>query len=308
MNKKILIIGGCGYIGSELYSFLKTKYPNWNINTVDLEWFGNFSNKENFKIDFNTLNKADLLNYNSIILLAGNSSVKMCLNNLHSTFKNNVYNFIKLLEKISPVTNFIYASSSSIYGNINQSFIEENCREYQALNYYDLSKYEIDAYTSLYDKIPCFGLRFGTVNGPSVNFRNDVMINMMYFSAKKNGKVIINNPNIRRPILGINDLCNAIEHIILKGSILNRGIYNLASFNLNVKEIGSAVAKYMNVSLNYSKDMPNRYDFSLSTQKFKTIFNFQFKDNVNMILKSIIERDNNNSMNFSNRNNIINYD
>ena len=50
--KNILIIGGCGYIGSELYNFLSTSY---NVDTVDLEWYGNFINKNNILGDYSDL-------------------------------------------------------------------------------------------------------------------------------------------------------------------------------------------------------------------------------------------------------------
>ena len=42
--KKILIIGGCGYVGSALYKYLTKNYA---VDTLDLEWYGNFVNKDN---------------------------------------------------------------------------------------------------------------------------------------------------------------------------------------------------------------------------------------------------------------------
>ena len=41
--KKILIIGGCGYVGSELYNSMKNSYE---VDTVDLEWYGNHVNEK----------------------------------------------------------------------------------------------------------------------------------------------------------------------------------------------------------------------------------------------------------------------
>ena len=56
--KKILLIGGCGYIGSALYLHLKKM--NYDVHTVDLEYFGNFNgnqNLSNFKTDYDLLSK-----------------------------------------------------------------------------------------------------------------------------------------------------------------------------------------------------------------------------------------------------------
>ena len=46
---RILIIGGCGYIGSQLFVYLKNK--GYKVDTVDLEWYGNYVNPKNFKTD-----------------------------------------------------------------------------------------------------------------------------------------------------------------------------------------------------------------------------------------------------------------
>ena len=140
----------------------------------------------------------------------------MCENNMTSTMKNNVLNFVELLDKIDKNQTFIYASSSSVYGDTKENVVSETYVHFEPNNFYDLSKYEIDSYAALTDK-KYFGLRFGTANGASPNFRNDIMINAMTFNGRKNDKVFCFNPEIHRPILGVKDLCRAIQIIIKKG-------------------------------------------------------------------------------------------
>jgi len=165
--------------------------------------------------------------------------------------------------------------------------MDEECQEYCAGNFYDLSKYEIDKYVGLYKPFEYYGLRFGTVNGPSRNFRTDVMINAMYMSSVEHNQVKINNPNIRRPILGIYDLCAAVETIIDNGSPDKSGIYNLASFNSTVELIGRHVADYMNSELVFMPNSTGVYDFAISTLKFEKTFNFAFRENVTSIIAAI---------------------
>jgi len=291
MNK-ILIIGGCGYIGSQLFNFLTKK--GYDTSSVDLELFGN-PDIPNLKENFKNLTKEYLSQYESIVLLAGHSSVKMCDSNMVGCFKNNVEYFIDLLTKLETNQKFIYASSSSVYGNVNRNIMTEECNEYIAGNFYDLSKAEIDYYCKIYNNINYYGLRFGTVNGFSDNIRNDIMINAMVSNAISNKEIKVFNPSVKRPILYINDLCRAIETIILKGKFENRGIYNLASLNSTVENIGRKVVEiFSDVKLTVIED-PNQlynnnvkvYDFAISSDKFISTFDFQFEGTIPLIAKNV---------------------
>jgi UDP-glucose 4-epimerase len=285
--QKILIIGGCGYIGSKLFIHLtKQKYF---VDTVDITWFGNNVNPNNIILDYKSLTKAFLKKYDVIILFAGHSSVAMCENAMIASFENNIHKFLTLLEKID-TQKFIYASSSGIYGSTGKRLMEEDEDRYIPTNYYDLTKKTIDYYAQL-SHIQYYGLRFGTVNGGSPNLRTDLMINKMYLTSQKTGKIIITNKKVLRPILGIQDLCRAVVSIIEKEG--TRGIYNIASFNSSVGEIATAVAqelKGIEIVDNGEKDLQKVYDFAISTEKFEKTFDFLFTDTVKSIIMSLQEK------------------
>ena len=290
LMNKTLIIGGCGYIGSRLFNYLKQK--QYEVVSLDLELFGN-PNIQNTKENYKDLTKEDIARFDNLILLAGHSSVKMCESNMIGCFRNNVQYFVELLSKISKNQKFIYASSSSVYGNVNRNIVTEECEEYVAGSFYDLSKAEIDHYVKIFDEVNYYGLRFGTVNGFSPNTRNDVMINAMVSSAISNKEVKVFNPMIRRPILYINDLCRAVETIILEGNHSNRGLYNLASFNSTADIIGRKTSEvFDDVKLsvidreptpeeNINKKLNSKvYDFAISSDKFISTFNFKFEGTI----------------------------
>jgi len=285
--QKVLLLGGCGYIGSRVYGYLKEK--GMDITSVDLEIFGNpevLNLKENFK----NLTKEYLSKFSDVILLAGHSSVKMCESNLIGCFRNNVQYFVDLMTKISEKQKFIYASSSSVYGNVNRNIVSEDCQEYVAGSFYDLSKSEIDHYIRIFDKINYYGLRFGTVNGFSPHVRNDIMINAMFYSAQANQEVVISNPTVRRPILDIKDLCRAMELIIQTGNFNKRGVYNLASFNSNVETIGRKTAEVLGVKIKVIEAQQSAskvYDFAISCDKFCRIFNFKFSGSPESITQDL---------------------
>ena len=302
MTRKILIIGGTGYIGSRLFSEL-SKNKLFNIKTCDNELYGNCINKKNIIRDYSELKYDFIQEFETVILLAGNSSVKMCENNTFGTFKNNVSNFISLLSKMNSKQKFIYASSSSIYGSSVNSISHEADENLKPTNIYDFSKYEIDYYVRFSD-VNYYSLRFGTVNGFSTNLRTDLMINAMVKSAIMNNKVQVFNPNVRRPILGLSDLVKAISRIINNDDSNNlKGIYNLSSFNTTPLEAGKKIASIFNSELIINEVVPKgydefktkslTYDFWIDSSKFIKNFDFKFNDTISSIsleLKSLLNQ------------------
>ena len=269
--KKILLIGGNGYIGSFLHLILKDRF---DVKVVDINWFNDNVND----FDFKNLDSEYIKDFDSVVLLAGHSSVKMCDVDMMSSFNNNVDNFIKLVSKLNKNQKFIYASSSSVYGHTGNSIVDETYKVFEPNNYYDLSKQVIDMYATKND-INYYGLRFGTVNGWSPRLRTDIMINSMVNSAKSDGHIKLYIKDIMRPILGIKDLCRAIE-VIIDCDDDKRGIYNLASFNNTSESIANGVSSIMNmpiVEYNVSdlekitnvKLQTTAYNFAIDSSKFE---------------------------------------
>ena len=299
---KILLIGGSGYIGSRLQESL-------DVDVIDTNWF----NDSEAGIDYRELTREDYSKYDTIILLAGHSSVKMSEGNLNSCFNNNVRNFIDLIEKLDK-QKLIYASSSSVYGSVGGKTVNEKYYGFEPYNQYDISKHTADLYAQK-SNVEYYGLRFGTVNGSSPVLRTDVMINAMVNSALKDGHIKLYIKDTMRPILGINDLCRAIETIV-ESNEDKRGLYNLASFNKTAEQIAYEVANVMGVEvkeydvdptqIKNTKSQTKAYNFSISTLKFKREYKFKFQDTVESITSGLIE--NWNSMKKTDRSVAINYE
>lgn len=310
---KNLIIGGKGYVGSRLVNEL-----TGSIDTVDLEIFQTQKNKiNNIKIDYNFLSNDFLKNYDNIILLAGHSSVRMCDSPPRCSFNNNVRNFVSLLSKLNNNQTLIYASSGSVYGNCEQPMVTESYALNKPYNMYDLTKQMIDTYSSLIQAdARVFGLRFGTINGYSPVLRDDVMINAMVSNFWKNNKVILYNLDIKRSILGINDLIRVVKKI-LESNKPQGGIYNIASFTKTASEIANRVSSLLNCELETlyperldqkinEKLVSNKYNFALSCDKFCDEFNFSFEEDIDSIVDSLLK--NKKNMIFTNRNEPYNYE
>jgi nucleoside-diphosphate-sugar epimerase len=297
---KLLLIGGCGYIGTKLCEVLKNSY---NITIIDLAVYNNriFDNIEIINDDVNNINTEFFKLFDIIIYLAGNSSVKSS-SNLYSTIENNINNIMKIIRNTSHNQKIIYASSSSVYGNIQDNIVSECYNNTIPHNYYDITKKIVDDFVELIikqEKRQIFGLRFGTVNGFSYNFRNDIMINAIVCNAFKSGNIIIYSKETKRPILGINDLCNAINMIIQKGNVENSGIYNLASFNSTTELIGLKISSIMKLPIITNNNTENiitneklqtsSYNFHIDCYKFIKNFDFKFEDTIETITNNIID-------------------
>ena len=120
MKKKILITGGCGYVGSLLIDALVKK--NYNITVVDALWFGNYIKKHKnlkfIKQDLRNINKINLKGFHTVIHLANIANDPSAEINPSISWEINVMASYELLEKAksSGVKKFIYASSGSVYG------------------------------------------------------------------------------------------------------------------------------------------------------------------------------------------------
>lgn len=282
--KKVLILGGNGYIGSRLREVLRQHHF---VKSNDICWFNHDETSD--RRDYHKYTREQLAEFEVIIVLAGHSSVPSCVGALPGPWLNNVTNFTDLLDKTTDQL-IIYASSASVYGNSKPG---ERHREtnthFTPVNNYDVTKYALDQQATIANLKGrrVIGLRFGTVNGWSPNLRVDVMINSMYHSAVNGTGIQVMNRQISRAMLGIEDLCSAVEQCIEKPT---PGIYNLASFNSTVGEIAKSVSDKLGIAIVDRGTTANAYDFALDTSLFEQTFDFTFTATPATIVDSLIEK------------------
>lgn len=262
---KILITGGAGYIGSALFQHLILK-GHRTVDTVDLTP-GDFTSHPG---DYRSLTASFLAQYDTIIHLAGHSSVARCKQDRWGAVDNNIVGFIGLLAKMTGQC-FIYASSSSVYSQADK-------------NVYDFSKQACDdAAVLLRPHCHFWGLRFGTVNGPSPNMRRDLVVNSMVEAALHIGEVHVRNEHVRRPILGIKDLCRAID-TIMSGAVDSASVCNVSSFNTSIWAIAQEVAEQTKCQIKHLPDTPT-YDFTMQIDK-----RFMHRETLHSIVRDLIEK------------------
>ena len=127
---KILVTGGCGYVGTQLVK--KLLKLNCKVVVMDTMWFGDFlkpnKNLKKIKLDIRDINKISLKNIDTIIHLAAIANDPM--SELDHSLSWDIgtlstFNLLQLAKK-NKVKNFIYASSGSVYGVKKERFVHED--------------------------------------------------------------------------------------------------------------------------------------------------------------------------------------
>ena len=253
---QVLVVGGCGYIGSSVVQKLKNEHNNL-VSVVDL-------------IDgdgrrYQDLTPDEICEFDVVVWLAGHSSVSKAISDPVGALRNNLVDLYEFGRKLSAEQVMIYASSASVYNRPDASLAFETDELRPPLNVDDLSKKWFD---EIVLQLGCqtYGLRFGTVSGLSPNMREDLIINAMVKSGLQNGYVTVRNESKWRSILGITDLFQAINSI--KNECPEAGIYNVASESATIGEIGNRVATVLGVPLKIESS-DGTYNFQISTIKLQ---------------------------------------
>ena len=177
---KILITGGCGYIGVELTKKLLKNKKN-KITILDIQWFGNKLKKNKnlkiFKFDIRNIEnfsgKFDL-----IIHLANIANDPTAELNPNLSWDVNVLASIKICEFAirNKINKIIFLSSGSVYGIKKEKRVTENL-SLKPISVYNKTKMIAERiFLSYKNKLNIICLRPATVCGASDRIRLDLTI------------------------------------------------------------------------------------------------------------------------------------
>ena len=270
---KILITGCCGFIGFNFANFLSKSNKKIriigidNINnyySIDLkkkrlkELFKN-RNFKFYKIDITELEKLKKLYkkhfFNYVFNFAAQAGVRYSLINPQSYIKNNILGFFNIinLSLEYKVKKLFYASSSSVYGEINKFPLKENYI-LRPKNVYGLSKKineEMADVLQLNNKTKFVGLRFFTIYG---EWGRPDMFMIKYLNAiyDKSKVFYLNNyGNHHRDFTYINDVCKILKKLIYLNLKKKHLIINICS-NKPLK-LTNIIKKINDLTLNKPK-------------------------------------------------------
>lgn len=283
---KILITGAAGFIGFHLIKILSKQnheligldnlndYYDVNLKLLRLKELGieidsSFNEPKKIKGKDNIhFYKEDICNtefiqtlfelekFDIVVHLAAQAGVRYSITNPDAYIDSNINGFYNILKncKEHSIQHFIYASSSSVYGNSDKIPFSTLDPVNEPISLYAATKKSNEllsyTYSHLYN-LKTTGLRFFTVYGPWG--RPDMAYYKFVKAILEEEKIpVYNNGKLERDFTYVDDIVNGIDRIVNKGFISNSknknyAIYNIGNGNpIELMEFITIIEKHLN--------------------------------------------------------------
>lgn len=292
MKPNILILGGGGFIGTNLSLHLKTIYNVYIINRINNNL--NVFLKANEDIillsdEIENVSSTTLYNYNfnSIIWLAHNS-VPASNNDLISDFNIDIFPMIDFTEKLKSISfkgNFIYFSSGgTVYGNQIRNIPIIESVETNPISRYGYLKSICEntlKFQFVKTEINLIIIRPSNVYGRFQNINKPQgLIGHAINCAVTNTKLkLFDNGSIIRDYIHINDLCNFMHNLLQSNQLTKFEIFNVgSSIPTSISEILFLITDVTKTRIEVHYEEPRPFDCIynvLNISKSKNIANWQ---------------------------------
>ena len=266
MKKKILITGGCGFIGSNLCIFLKKRnfrvYSLDNLSRKGSRYNLNILKKfkiKNFNINISDFKKINLLpKFDLIIDCCAEAAVEISRKDINRVIETNLIGTINILKKVKKDNSKLIFVSTSRVNNIHsinqivnkkyikkeikiKKMIDERFNTKSPKSIYGLTKHASEMFIEEFSF--AFGIkyiinRFGVIAGPLQFGKVDqgfVSLWVWHHITRKNLKYIGYGGfgNQVRDLLHVKDLCEIIEIQIKKINLINNKTFTVGGSKKN---------------------------------------------------------------------------
>jgi len=230
----VLITGGLGFIGSNLFNFMKEKYPNYNLVILDSMTYAasddNIDNPKSAKvIKFSITERERLFNlfetyqFTHVIHLAAESHVDNSIKNPLEFVNTNIVGTINLLDACVKygIELFYHISTDEVFGHLGETGEFNENTPYDPRSPYSASKASSDHFVRAYHhtyKLPV--VISNCSNNYGSNQHEEKLIPTIIKSIIKQTPIPIygNGLNVR-DWLYVGDHISAIDNIFHNGTI-----------------------------------------------------------------------------------------
>jgi len=294
--RTVLVTGGAGFVGAVLCRQLLEH--GYRVRVVDLGVFGTDHLPPEVE-----LVHGDILNWentwlsevDAVINLAGLSNDPMADYSpaLNMQINGAAAALAALMCKRAGIRRFIQGSSCSVYGRVDGEVDEtwQPAPQYP----YGLAKLMADvAILALADDSfrPVI-IRKGTVCGWSPRMRFDLIVNAMVKSGILEGRIVVHDPDVWRPLLDVRDAAAAYM-AALEAPLAAAGIYNVAAGNYTTMQVAQAVRRRL-FAAGYSAEIVVTGDrdprsYRVSTWRARSELNFTPSISLDRMVDDLIAR------------------
>ncbi|MCG8528538.1 MAG: SDR family oxidoreductase [Opitutales bacterium] len=248
---KLLVTGGCGFVGTQLVKSLLEQ--NHEVTVFDIQWFGNFldehPNLTIFKGDICNVDEIPMEGINVVFHLANVANDPCADLDSKLNWEVNALATKFLVEKAIDrgVQQFIFASSGSVYGVKDEPEVTEELSLIPISDYNKTKMISERVLLSYSDQIAVQILRPATVCGFSPRMRLDLSVNILTMLALRDGKITVFGGNQTRPNIHIKDMVRSYHHFLARPELT--GIYNVGFENISIMDIAMLVQKYVDAEI-----------------------------------------------------------
>ena len=280
-KKKILVVGGGGYVGSVLVP--KLLQENYFVRVYDTFWYGEqvFGSLRN-NPDLQIL-KGDIrsMRDNSIALSGMDVVLDLaCISNDPSADLNPKFTYainyggqllLMKMAKEAKIEKFIYASSSSVYGvrkekNVTEDLSPEPITQYSKLK----SETEKILLGLNSENFTAVILRPATVCGYSPRMRLDLTVNLLTSQAISNKKITVFGGTQKRPNINIHDMADAYLLLVeADKNHISGEIFNVGYGNHRIIEIAKMVKRIIGKAEIVLSETNDLRSYHISSEKIK---------------------------------------
>ena len=237
---KILLTGGCGYVGTPLTQSLLD--AGHSVTVVDLQWFGNHlaahPNLTVIREDVRNVDRIPMAGMDVVMHLANIANDPCAELDSKLNWEVNTLATMFLVEKAiaNKVPQFIHASSGSVYGVKEEPEVTEELSLVPISDYNKTKMISERVLLSYQDKIKVNIIRPATVCGYSPRMRLDLSVNMLTFQAVANKRITVFGGDQTRPNIHLKDMIRVYHHFLAVGK-QHTGIFNAGFENISILEI-----------------------------------------------------------------------
>ena len=286
----ILVTGGCGYKGSVLVPKLLAR--GYTVHVLDTAWFGNYlephSNLTVTVGDVRDIDAIELTGVDTIIHLSSVANDPCGDLDPKLTWEISALATMQLADKAARagVTQFIYASSGSVYGVKEEDQVTEDL-ELKPISEYNKTKMVSERVLLSYsgDMVVQI-IRPATVCGYSPRMRLDVSVNLLTMQALSKGRMTVFGGKQVRPNIHIDDITDVYLHLLDHPEVT--GTYNAGFENISILDIANLVAKHLPVDIAVTESNDPR-SYRVNSDRLLAT-GFRPKKNVEAAITEMIEK------------------